>query len=491
MLKSRNRTVESVRIYRSIERKQRLTSPCSLIDELDEDLLEDLDAIVKDNQLGSMPIVRSGRADQILHDKYPALAEMMDRGRQAKIDAISLQVKFADQYIPFGTSSHDGLLSTTRQTSRRPSQQPSTAATPIFDGRSSASMSKLGREDELMLPLPATLDANASISSPFSATEVIGPSLTDVPSTPSPTGHTFRASPAASSQAALSGSTSRPWGVAPLQSNKLSIREMLEQSSTPRESNLSLGLRAKSTSEDAATSSGGLKVSQKERRRQQQLRQDSQTARLLGTLEGGEITPAVPWQAVTSSKKTVKETLLAPAPVPSPSPRPLPTPQMTLRQTVANSPVSAKSTTMHSSPKTPVQARTSSSPQVVKTLQPAGLTASSSSSAATPIQSIRHVPLSPQAISPTFLMHQSMADILSQQESEKTSIREAAAKRSLQEIQQEQEFQQWWEQESRKVMEEQQAASSSSLRNPNVSAGRGKSQGAPRGRARARKSGEK
>ncbi len=47
-----------------------------------------------------------------------------------------------------------------------------------------------------------------------------------------------------------------------------------------------------------------------------------------------------------------------------------------------------------------------------------------------------------------------MADILTQQQLEKDVIREAVAKRSLQEIQQEQEFQEWWDLESRKVREE-------------------------------------
>jgi len=44
-----------------------------------------------------------------------------------------------------------------------------------------------------------------------------------------------------------------------------------------------------------------------------------------------------------------------------------------------------------------------------------------------------------------------MADILTQQQTEKEIIKEAAAKRSLQEIQEEQAFQEWWDMESRKV----------------------------------------
>lgn len=47
-----------------------------------------------------------------------------------------------------------------------------------------------------------------------------------------------------------------------------------------------------------------------------------------------------------------------------------------------------------------------------------------------------------------------MADILSQQQTEKEIIKEAAAKRSLQEIQEEQAFQEWWDEEIRKARAE-------------------------------------
>lgn len=47
-----------------------------------------------------------------------------------------------------------------------------------------------------------------------------------------------------------------------------------------------------------------------------------------------------------------------------------------------------------------------------------------------------------------------MADILSQQAAEKMEIKEAVAKRSLMEIQQEQEFLTWWDNESKRILEE-------------------------------------
>jgi hypothetical protein len=62
-----------------------------------------------------------------------------------------------------------------------------------------------------------------------------------------------------------------------------------------------------------------------------------------------------------------------------------------------------------------------------------------------------------------------MAEILAQQDLEKRAVKEAATKRSLQEIQQEQEFQQWWDSEAKRIQEEEQAASAAA-----VSRGRGK-----------------
>lgn len=480
----------------------------SLLDELDDDLLEDLDAIVKDNQLVSLPFARSGRSEELLHEKYPELAEMIDRGRQAKIDAINLQVKFADQYIPFGTSfegyGHDALANARPSGRTRASQTPSASATPRLDGRSSAATPKLEPEDEMMLPSPAPFDMENPVSTPPAPVAQNGRMPTKelaIPPSPSATSLSDLRKPSFAMGSATSPSPQqRPWGVAPLQSSKLSIREMLDQASVPRESNLSLGLQAEAQSASTAASSPTIKLSQKERRRQQQLRQDSETARLFATEDDAK--PASPWQAVSANRKpALKETHSSPPVAPILSSRPPPTPQLTMRQTVANSPAPPKpSPATPGTPRTPLQHRAASSPQVgsgkptqqTPTPAPVAPATPSSSSAVPIIQSIRHAPLSPQAISPTFLMHQSMSDILSQQQAEKQSIREAAAKRSLQEIQQEQEFQEWWDQETRRVREEQEAAAGRGGGGAAASAvgrgkgGRGGAQTRARGRGRGR-----
>lgn len=81
-----------------------------------------------------------------------------------------------------------------------------------------------------------------------------------------------------------------------------------------------------------------------------------------------------------------------------------------------------------------------------------------------------------------------MADILSQQQAEKYAVKEAVAKRSLQEIQQEQEFLSWWDQESKRAMEEEaQAAGRSNERGRGGGRGRG---GLGRGRERSSRRGK-
>ena len=123
-----------------------------------------------------------------------------------------------------------------------------------------------------------------------------------------------------------------------------------------------------------------------------------------------------------------------------------------MRQTVAGSSASGKQKATETT--SSQHASTSGSPSLLQTQNKSSTTDPSAQrlGAAPVIQSIRHIPR-PRAAEPTTGL--SMADILSQQQAEKTAIREATiSKRSLQEIQQEQEFQEWWDMESRKVMEE-------------------------------------
>ena len=74
-----------------------------------------------------------------------------------------------------------------------------------------------------------------------------------------------------------------------------------------------------------------------------------------------------------------------------------------------------------------------------------------------------------------------MTEILSVQQAEKDYVKDAAAKRSLQEIQQEQEFQEWWDQESKRVIYEEEQKKRAEERGAKVNQGRGKGRGALNG----------
>lgn len=78
-----------------------------------------------------------------------------------------------------------------------------------------------------------------------------------------------------------------------------------------------------------------------------------------------------------------------------------------------------------------------------------------------------------------------MSEIVAHQLAEKDLIKEAAAKRDLQEIQAEQEFQLWWEAESARVQQAEQRAAASpakAAKKPRSRGGRGRGGGGKSGR---------
>jgi hypothetical protein len=84
-----------------------------------------------------------------------------------------------------------------------------------------------------------------------------------------------------------------------------------------------------------------------------------------------------------------------------------------------------------------------------------------------------------------------MMEILSLQQAEKDYVKDAASKRSLQEIQQEQEFQQWWDQESKRVMLEEEQMKRTEERAVKASQGRVRGRGGKsKGKGKEKKDGD-
>lgn len=468
----------------------------SSLDELDDDLLHELNEVARENQLAYLPFARSGRAEALLFDQHPELAERIERGKRAKIDAIVLSNKYASADTPSASFRAQSLeevsASPLRQRNRRrasnqgKSEAKSPALTPQLKGKSSAADLMFEMSDgedeqddtEEKIKPPRFVDGRDNPSQAAGTPE----SPWSVPikqrlSTLQGNIEDGFISPSSLPPSALSGtrSPSQPWGTAPLASEKLDLKNIMAQTSSDKPSGLALGLANEERERARATQP---KMSQKERKRLQQAQQQG-----IRIEAAQPAPPAVsPWQAASYKKPSANQILTPSAATPpqpplpqQPSPQSSPqpsraqsTPQLTMRQTIAKGKGKGKGKDKDAS------AQEASSPS-----RPAASERGMSVSN-TPIpvpMSVRHIPLpSHSPTSPS--QNLSMMEILSLQEAEKTSIRDAAAKRSLEEIQQEQEFQQWWEAESKRAIEQEEQAKRAAERAAKAAGkGRGKGRG--------------
>ncbi|KAF2468489.1 uncharacterized protein BDR25DRAFT_231544 [Lindgomyces ingoldianus] len=468
------------------------------LDELDDDLILELNQVVRDNQLATLPFARSGRAEAILFDKYPELAERIERGKRAKIDAIVLSNKFSDSdgivSSSFRAQSLEELsTSPLRQRNRRKTSRETKPGAdsphmfPALKDKNSVpdlifEMSDEEEEEEktnnkiqpsqftsrsaskhpIQTPIGSPDEAWSEVRRKSrSSSHGLGIEETTTPQLPG------SMSPIVTKEMRAPG---RPWGSTPLGGAKLDLKDIMAQASSDKPSGLTLGLSGQAI-EEQPSASFQAKMSQKERKRLHQAQQLGQPA----TIEKPQPTPPTvsPWQAMSQRKPTP---INSPAMVtPSQPSRTPSTPQLTMRQTVANSGITSKQ--KESQPSQPSRSASRS----IKSLQtgPASALGPGMSVSTNPIptpHSVRHIPLpSHSSTSPNH--HLSMNEILSQQLAEKNYVRDAAAKRSLQEIQQEQEFQEWWDQESKRVIQEEEQKKRADERAAKVNRSRPKGRG--------------
>lgn len=488
---------------------------CRHLDDLDEDILFELDTTTQRLQQSCSSFARSGRAEELLAERYPDLAKRIAQERQSKIDSILLLNKYSDTGsrapASYRAGSFHEMLSETpsqqkskrRQSKDMATNSPSPAASPTLKSKRSAHdlIFDMDEEDEGDLgPLTSLTERLREAASPDMKTSPTSISYqrenspflsTTVPST----SDALSFQRASADTIPLPKTPGRPWGTTPLPSTKLNIKEVIEQASSSRTSTLSIGLSIKATTETKSSGSFTGKMSQKERKRLMQAQVQGDNSPLLAPEPPqASPSPASPWQmgsaARKSASKTNSDSVLAPE-LASESRAP----RLTMRQTIANPSTSSKQSIPVTAPLQARQPRSASSSQIVgsaKTTPKAKQRQGSSSKAPAtklatdtpgfaisdkpvPIQSVRHAPQRTQELT---LDQRSILDILSEQAIEKTAIKDFAAKRSLQEIQQEQEFQEWWEKESARVIEEGQADVAKTQHDPKgASRGRGKKRG--------------
>lgn len=444
-----------------------------LLDGLDEDLLLELDEIVRDNQLAQLPFARSGRAELLLHEKYPTLAGDIDEERQVRVKDIVFKLlqkedekRLSSSYkARFGSLDDLTPLSnydTSRRKSRGGRNEPFSPS--LRPQKSQADLMFEMDEDEsraVSSPQPQlgesfgsrqAIDTEGMPSLPRTWREAKGKERADLEESPGHSPLALDSRPldlriAGTSAEALGTSIPKagsPWASSTLATSKLDLRGIMTEASSKR-SALTAEI-GEQKAKDAAANKSQAKVSQKERKKQLQQQAAAQAA------VKEEQTTHVPWDKVPTGA--------SPAPWKAASP----VPKRSLKEAMASEsrmpravsanakPLVASETTPKSTPRRtaspdtrfPGQGRTNSSP--------AGM-AGSAGQVKKPL-----VPHSKSYITTTpkseTILGLSMADIIGQQRREQELVKEAVAKRSLQEIQQEQAFQEWWDQESRRAQEE-------------------------------------
>ncbi|EXJ91284.1 hypothetical protein A1O1_04394 [Capronia coronata CBS 617.96] len=455
-----------------------------LLDELDVDLFAELDEVVQANQLAYLPFARSDRSEAELIEKNPDLLDQIEAGKQRRIDSMRLRSRLVEDEERYAAAIKFRVGSLDRQASSpiskshvsttvpdSPTSSPSPSPEIVAQDAGEDLPFDMDDEHADLLPSPAVDATRHPYTSSGSFRDKDTSSTTPRPfhagqeelalSPASPTGKPGISSPQMGSSVGFERRA--VWQIPTSSASKTDLKGIMAQASVSRVSHLTEAMNLASTPPKATS-----RLSQKERKRQQQLlkQQEAKSAESVGaSTKVGSKTPSSPWQTVPKS----------PGPDPLP-PKAMQTPSpaagtkeegrkqpLTMRQTVA-------------------RAVSSPSPGPPSTSQggvPTGITPSKAP--APQIQSIRHTPL-PSRNALALDARTSMAEILAQQQTEKIAVKEAAAKRSLQEIQQEQEFQEWWDNESKRIQEEEAQVTAAATTATATATGRRGKGGGGRGR---------
>jgi alpha-tubulin suppressor-like RCC1 family protein len=441
-----------------------------LLDGLDEDILLELDEIVRENQLARLPFVRSGRAELLLHEKYPDLMLDIEEERQRRVKEFAFkntqkddERKLSASYkARVGSFGEMAPLSQTPDGSRRKSRsgrnepfsprlQPKPSQNEMIfemeeDGLNVASpfspepFSPSAQADldvEAITPLPesAWQDVKGKRASSFSKSPSPG---NLIPRTEAPVTRETPSTPLSEQRR-----PNAPWAGAPLSTTKLDLRGIMSEASPKPKSALTASLAQ--ASEDSPVSKAQSKMSQKERKKQMQKQAEMAAAQ-------NDKANAKPWQPVSAGGKT------------APWKSATPIPKTSLQEAMSSDAqqreamlAGAKPLVASETDKNTTRRRTASPdtrfPGQNRNRGPVSDQVNSKQQQKTPlVPHSKSYITSPPKSEPS--IGASMADIIGQQQREQQLVKEAVAKRSLQEIQQEQEFQEWWDQESRRAQEE-------------------------------------
>ena len=416
-----------------------------LLEELDEDLLAELDDIVQQNQHAYQPFARSSRTQDEMVERHPGILEEIEEAKRRRIDSMRLRSRLnaeeeerlvSSSKVKYG--SWDGKASSPSASQLIPSPSsspgPSPAILPSDSGQDLLFEMEVEQEDAgLSKSEKGNVDVEGSPLSyaPLPPAALTGrhEEITQPPSVTSPLG----------------------WAQSTPVKTKVDFKGILSEASASNRAPSSTSAVRDINLGSPSSARAQAKMSQKDRKRLQKEQAQPQPQPVAPKRDTDPLdTPPTPskspWQQNLDARRPslglpVTNTARGPVAITASSP------------STATRPQSSRPDLDRSAASTTIAPRKSGHPQPIRsTSQPT--TVSTQSPAPPPqIQSIRHTPL-PHSSRSLVNARTSMADILAQQQGEKTAVKEAVAPRSLQEIQQEQEFQEWWDTESRRMQEE-------------------------------------
>ncbi|RDL36574.1 RCC1 protein [Venustampulla echinocandica] len=466
------------------------------LNDLDEGLVLELESLVRANQLACLPFVKSGRAELLLHERHPSLAGDIDEERQRRNRDMAFRAKlksddsrFSSPFrVRIGTPDDATTGSPSEEKARgKPRRAQNEPFSPTLRPKNSALDLMFDMEDDGSLPL-----ASSKHATPTTKGDSANLWEDTEPSYDGDAGRSLPHTPASPGLQAFKTNErdvtpTKIWSSPALPSAKLDMRDIMAQASSGRGSNLSMNLSLQKAREEKISQAGLSKPSQKERKKQQQRALEEAASHPQITLDKADGKPASPWLVAPVGPKTSLKDVLedSKSSLPTHAPKSLESP-------AATRPLSVRRA---ASPDTRFagQSRNVSSGSATKPSRPSAHPSGSrvpsgSSSKSNPIAPHSTAHTSPATRAEPSLQL-SMADIIGQQRREQEVIKEAVAKRSLQEIQEEQAFQEWWDQESRRAQQQEAArtkavaagSGSGSGRGGKSSSGRGKSGGRGRG----------
>jgi hypothetical protein len=471
-----------------------------LLNDLDDDLLFELDEVVRANQLNCLPFAKSGRAELLLIERHPSLPEDIHEEKQRRIRDAAFRANLRDDDSRLSNSFRTRVGSLEDPMSSSPSQERlrrkskatyNAPFSPNLRPKDSTMdlMFDMDDDDSLIVGSPRSPGLKSTLDLPRSrARDSPSPNMPwdedESTSVPNVELSSFPAAttPRTKTQQINQTPPMKTWSSPALSSSKLDMREIMAQTSATRTSALSMSLSAQMAKDEAVRKQAAPKLSQKERKKQQQQILQQALSLSQNSLDKSDSKPSSPWQvAGMGPKMSLKDVLHQPTPSHVPTTKSLAPPMMPKSGTPRRT----------ASPDTRFAGQSRSSSAVGQTTSTASSSRSGPGPQSQPAASSPIVPHSKSYRTPASKaepsLQLSMADIIGQQRREQEVIKEAVAKRSLHEIQEEQRFQEWWDAESKKARAEEERAKasvSSPARGGKVSGASGGGRGKATGRGR-------